>query len=106
LTNPSTYLNVTNIVLGLVAAISSAVALGAVRKLAATPKKRSAPSGADSEISDVVTSFGDGHLRSVTNRALPEQLTRIGVGYTFHVPGLGLTMADGGEPIGAKEEER
>ena len=37
----------------------------------------------DHEVSDLVASY-DGHA--------------------FHVPNLGLTMADGGDPIGKKEE--
>jgi hypothetical protein len=39
----------------------------------------------DNEVSDLVNSFQDGH--------------------SFHLPQLGLTMADGGEELGKKEEK-
>ncbi len=99
MTNPSTYSKITNFVLGRVTAV-----LGVVQKLGAKPKKERALSKPHPEVSDVVNSFGEGHMRP--GRGLPQQLTRMGAGYTFHVPGLGLTMADGGEPTGEKKEER
>jgi hypothetical protein len=39
----------------------------------------------DREVSDLVASFQDGHA--------------------FHLPRLGVTMADGGEELGKKEEK-
>jgi hypothetical protein len=99
-------MTITTIVLGVIAAICCAVVLAVMRKRAAKPNQHRTLPGANREVSEVVTSSGDNQVRPVTGRALPEQLTRIGVAYTFNVPGLGLTMADGGEPIGEKEEER
>ena len=85
--DPTTYwLNVTNIVLGLVVLICCvAVAAGVVAELAANRKKKMALSRLDREVADLVSSYG---------------------GHAFQVPGLGVTMADGGEPVGKKEEER
>ena len=86
MSDPATYwLTVTNIVLGLVTLICcAAVALGIFQELAAKRKRSSAMSKLDHEVADLVASY-DGH--------------------TFHVPNLGLTMADGGDPIGKKEEK-
>lgn len=83
--DPSTYwLNVTNIALGVVTLICCvAVAFGVAQELVARRKKRAAMSRLDREVADLVSSY-DGHA--------------------FNVPGLGITMADGGEP--AKKEER
>lgn len=85
--DPSTYwLNVTNIVLGLVVLVCcAAVFAGVVAELAANRKKRKALDKLDREVTDLVAGL-DGHA--------------------FNVPGLGLTMADGGEPAGKKEPER
>ena len=84
--DPATYwLTVTNIALGLVTLICcAAVALGVFQELAAKRKRSSAMSKLDHEVSDLVASY-DGHA--------------------FNVPNLGLTMADGGDPIGKKEEK-
>lgn len=84
--DPSTYwLTITNIALGLVTLICcAAVALGVVQELAARRKKKSALSKLDTEVATLVASFSDGHA--------------------FHVPSLGVTMADGGEEMGKKEE--
>jgi len=84
--DPSTYwLTATNIALGLVTLICCvAVALGVVQELAAKRKKSAAFSALDHEVSDLVASFGDGHA--------------------FNVPGLGVTMADGGEETGKKDQ--
>jgi hypothetical protein len=84
--DPATYwLNVTNIVLGLVTLVCCiAVGIGIVQELAARRKKRASLSKLDSEVADLVASFGDGHA--------------------FHVPSLGVTMADGGEELRKKEE--
>lgn len=86
--DPSTYwLTITNIVLGLVALICTvAVGIGVVQELAARRKKRAAMSTIDREVTDLVAAFGDGH--------------------GFHVPTLGVTMADGGEPAREKDQER
>jgi hypothetical protein len=84
--DPSTYwLTITNIALGLVTLICiAAVGIGVVQELAVRRKKNAALSKLDREVSDLVASYGDGHA--------------------FHVPGLGLTMADGGEELRKKEE--
>jgi hypothetical protein len=84
--DPSTYwLTVTNIALGLVTVICiGAVCIGIIQELAARAKKRAELSKLDREVSDLVASFQDGHA--------------------FDVPSLGLTMADGGEETGKKEE--
>jgi hypothetical protein len=83
--DPSTYwLTITNIVLGLVTLICcGAIAVGVVQEIAAKRKKNTAMSKLDREVSDLVSSY-DGHA--------------------FHVPGLGLTMADGGEEMGEKDK--
>jgi hypothetical protein len=87
MTDPATYwLNFTNIaLLALVVICCGAVAFGVVQELAARRKKAVSMSRLDREVSDLVASY-DGHA--------------------FNVPGLGLTMADGGEETGKKEEER
>jgi hypothetical protein len=87
MSDPSTYwLTIMNIALGvLVLAACLAVAFGVVQELAAKRRKSAAASKLDREVSDLVASF-DGHA--------------------FNVPGLGLTMADGGEEHGKKKEER
>ena len=84
MSDPATYwLNVTNLLLGLITlACVAAVAAGVIQELAARRKKRAALAGLDAEVSELVTSFGDGHA--------------------FHTPALGMTMADGGEPIDNK----
>ena len=85
MSDPSTYwLNVTNIALGVITLICcAAVGIGILQELALRRRKRAAMSKLDSEVADLVTSF-DGHA--------------------FNVPGLGLTMADGGEELKKKEE--
>jgi len=84
--DPSTYwLTITNIALGLVTLICcAAVGIGVVQELAARRKKKTALSKLDREVADLVASYGDGHA--------------------FHVPGLGVTMADGGEELGKKDK--
>jgi hypothetical protein len=84
--DPSTYwLNVTNIALGVVVlACCAAVAIGVLQELAARRKKHAALSKLDSEVAGLVTSFQDGHA--------------------FNLPGLGVTMADGGEDLRKKEK--
>jgi hypothetical protein len=84
--DPSTYwLTITNIALGLVTLICcAAVGLGVAQELAAKRKKKTALSRLDHEVSDLVASYGDGHA--------------------FHIPTLGVTMADGGEELGKKEQ--
>ena len=85
--DPSTYwLTFTNIALGVVTLIGcAAVVIGVLQELAAKRKKSAALSRLDGEVSDLVTSFSDGHA--------------------FNVPSLGVTMADGGEEL-KKNEER
>ena len=85
--DPSTYwLTLTNVALGIVVLICCiAVGIGALQEIAARRKKRVELSQLDREVADLVASFQDGHA--------------------FHTPGLGLTMADGGERLD-KEEER
>jgi hypothetical protein len=82
LSDPSTYwLTITNIGLGVVTAICClAVAFGVVQELAARRKKKTA---LDAEVSGLAAAFGDGHA--------------------FVLPQLGLTMADGGEPVEKKD---
>ena len=83
--DPSTYwLTITNIALGLVTLICCvAVGIGVAQELAAKRKKKTALSRLDAEVADLVTSY-DGHA--------------------FHIPTLGVTMADGGEELGKKEK--
>jgi hypothetical protein len=77
-------LTITNIALGLVTLICCvAVGIGVAQELAAKRKKKTALSRLDSEVADLVSSY-DGHA--------------------FHIPTLGLTMADGGEELGKKEK--
>jgi hypothetical protein len=89
LNDPSTYwLNVMNIGLGIVVLICcAAVAYGVLQEVMARRKKRAAASQLDREVSDLVAAY-DGHA--------------------FLIPGLGVTMADGGDPVkppaGPKEE--
>jgi hypothetical protein len=85
LSDPSaTWLNIMNISLGLVVLICcAAVALGVLQELAARKRKRASASQLDSELNELIGSYG---------------------GHAFHIPGLGVTMADGGEPVDKKEE--
>ncbi len=85
MSDPSTYwLNFMNIALGLLTLLCcAAVGFGIVQELAAKRRKRSALSKLDTEVADLVASY-DGHA--------------------FNVPGLGVTMADGGEDLRKKEE--
>lgn len=81
MSDPSTYwLTITNIGLGVVVFICcAAVAIGVIQELAAKRKKAAAMSNLDREVADLVSSYG---------------------GHAFQVPGLGITMADGGEELG------
>ncbi|MGA2195955.1 MAG: hypothetical protein ABSH40_11855 [Bryobacteraceae bacterium] len=83
--DPSTYwLTITNIALGLVTLICCvAVGIGVAQELAARWKKKTALSRLDGEVANLVTSY-DGHA--------------------FHIPTLGVTMADGGEELGKKDK--
>lgn len=78
--DPSAYwLNVMNAVLGIVVLICcAAVGVGIVQELAARRKKRVAMAAMDQAVADLVNGF-DAHA--------------------FPVPALGMTMADGGEPV-------
>ncbi len=82
--DPSTYwLTIMNIALGVVVLICcAAVGIGVAQELAARRKKK-APN-LDREVAELVASFRDGHA--------------------FDVPGLGVTMADGGEDLRKKEQ--
>ncbi len=84
--DPSTYwLTLTNAALGIVVVICCvAVAFGVVQELAARRKRKAALSGLDREVADLVKAYRDGHA--------------------FDVPELGITMADGGDELGKKEE--
>ncbi len=83
--DPSTYwLTITNIALGAVTVICLiAVGVGVVQEVVARRKKRTELNKLDREVADLIRSF-DGH--------------------TFDVPGLGVTMADGGEDLRKKED--
>jgi len=84
--DPSTYwLTFTNAALGVVVLICcAAVAFGLVQELAARRRKRAALSSLDREVTSLIAGFQDGHA--------------------FHIPSLGVTMADGGEELKKKEE--
>ncbi len=86
MSDSSTYwLTLTNAGLGVVVLICCiAVAIGIVQELSARREKRKVLSQLDREVADLVASFQD-------SRA-------------FHTPGLGITMADGGEEIKKKEQ--
>ncbi len=78
------WLTVTNIALGVVTLICCiAVGIGILQEFARRRKKSAALSKLDSEVADLVSTY-DGHA--------------------FNVPGLGVTMADGGEELRKKEE--
>ena len=87
MSDPTTlWLTITNAALGVVVLICCvAVAIGVFQEFAAKRKKVTAMSKLDSEVSTLVASYQDGH--------------------TFHLPQLGVTMADGGEELGKKEEK-
>ena len=87
MSDPSTYwLTFTNAALGVVVLICCvAVAIGVVQELAAKRKSANALSKIDRDVADLVASYRDGHA--------------------FHLPELGMTMADGGEPIKKQEEK-
>lgn len=88
MSDSSTYwLTFTNIALGVVVLICCiAVTIGVLQELNQKRRKRAALKGLDKEVADLVASFNDSHA--------------------FHTPELGITMADGGEPLNRKEEER
>jgi hypothetical protein len=85
MSDPSTYwLTFTNIALGVVTLVCcGAVALGFLQEFAHRRQKHASLSKLDHEVADLVATF-DGHA--------------------FNVPGLGVTMADGGEELRKKEE--
>jgi len=86
MSDPSTlWLTITNAALGVVVLICCvAVAVGVFQEVVAKRRKAAAISKIDREVSDLVASFEDGHA--------------------FHLPTLGVTMADGGEELGKKKE--
>jgi hypothetical protein len=83
--DPSTYwLNFTNIALGIMVLVCfGAVAIGVWQEIAARRKKAAELAKLDREVADLVSSF-DGHA--------------------FNVPGLGVTMADGGQKLDDKDK--
>jgi len=85
MSDPSTYwLTITNVALGVVTLVCCiAVAVGVVQEVMARRRKAASLSQLDREVSDLVSSFGDGHA--------------------FQIPNLGVTMADGGEEMGKKD---
>jgi hypothetical protein len=85
--DPETWwLNVTNLGLGLVILVClGAVVIGVVQELHARRKLRAEMKGIDNEMHDLVATYQDGHA--------------------FDIPGLGLTMADGGEPEAEDDEK-
>jgi hypothetical protein len=84
--DPSTYwLTFTNIALGVVVvACCIAVAFGVVQEMAARRRRRAEEADLDREVADLAARYTGGHA--------------------LHVPGLGVTMADGGEELRKKEE--
>lgn len=88
MSDPSTlWLTITNAALGVVVLICCfAVGIGVFQEVMAKRKKAGAMSKIDREVSDLVASFGDGHA--------------------FHLPTLGVTMADGGEEFKQQKEEK
>ena len=73
------WLNVVNLGLGLVTLVCiAAIAYGVLQDLRERAKKRAAARISNREVADLVSGFGD---------------------HAFDMPGLGLTMADGGEPL-------
>jgi hypothetical protein len=85
MSDPSTYwLTVMNVVLGIVVLVCcAAVAVGIMQEIVTRRKKRAAIAALDHEVADLVAAYG---------------------GHAFNVPGLGVTMADGGEPAREKEK--
>ncbi len=86
MSDSSTYwLTFTNAALGIVVLICCiTVVVGVIQEIAAKRKKAAAMSKLDREVNDLVNSYWDGHA--------------------FHLPELGMTMADGGEELGKKEQ--
>ena len=85
MSDPFTYwLTFTNAALGVVVLVCCfAVAIGVFQEIVAKRKKASAMSKLDREVTDLVNSYQDGHA--------------------FHLPELGMTMADGGEDMGKND---
>jgi hypothetical protein len=73
------WLNVVNAGLGLVILICiAAIGYGVLQDVLARVRRKATVKGIDREVHDLVSGFGD---------------------HAFDIPGLGLTMADGGEPL-------
>jgi hypothetical protein len=87
MSDPSAYwLNFMNIALGAIVLIClGAVAFGVMQELAARRKKAAKLAALDREVADLVASY-DGHA--------------------FDLPGLGITMADGGDERPETKDER
>jgi len=83
--DPATYwLTFTNIALGVVTLICcGALAIGILQEVAARRKRKASVANVDAELASLASSYG---------------------GHVFNVPGLGVTMADGGEELRKKEE--
>jgi hypothetical protein len=88
MSDPSTYwLTFTNAALGVVVLLCCvAVAIGVIQEIAAKRKKAATMNQIDREVADLVNSFEDGHA--------------------FHLPELGMTMADGGEQVPKNKKEK
>ena len=86
--DPETYwLNITNIWLGVVVLICLiVVAFSVVQEFRARSRKRATERDLDREVKDLVANYTAAHA--------------------LDVPGLGLTMADGGEPLQPPARER
>lgn len=73
-----------NVVLGLVVLVcGGALVVGVLEEIAARRRKRAELSSLDREVSGLVAAYDD---------------------HTFRVPELGMTMADGGDPVDKKAE--
>ena len=73
------WLNIVNLSLGFVTLVCvAAIGYGVLQDVRERARKRASARVTDHEVADLVSSFG---------------------GHAFDMPGLGMTMADGGEPI-------
>ncbi len=73
------WLNIVNLSLGIVTLVCvAAIGYGVLQDVRERARKRAGARVSDHEVADLMTGFG---------------------GHAFEMPGLGMTMADGGEPI-------
>lgn len=86
MSDASTYwLTFMNVGLGIVTVLCcGALAVGILQEVAARRKRRATMAALDTEMSGLVANYG---------------------GHAFHVPSLGVTMADGGDPLAQKKEK-